>query len=172
MAIRLTPEAILKALFVVLVLILALLLATGCAAAKIDEMSNTGVAVEKLAAELKVAEQMTFKAEAALAKYEDHSVSPTTTAGDDAVITNINVGTGAGCMVLAGLLGLLAWRHRTAVGALDRVIGAIEAADSSVTRGDIKQFVARQGARDPVQQDFRIDRAEHLIRSRLARAKR
>ncbi len=116
MAIRLDPN--LKALAVIggiillvllLVLMVAALLAMGCAAAKVEEME--------------------LEAEAAVVKVSDESASPTTTAGDDATITNVNFGTGVGCIALLPLLGLLGWRYRTIVVLLTRLAYSIERED-------------------------------------------
>lgn len=169
MAIRLNPEQVLKAVFVALLLVWALLWATGCATTKVD----------RLTAELSLAQDAQFRLEAALAQVIDESASPTTTAGDNATITNVNVGTGIGCMAMMLVLGLLAWRHRTAVGTVDRLIRAIKKEatapfcyDKQILKDHktaVKSLTQRIEALGHPIDPSKPDRQERFLRSRLKR---
>lgn len=165
MVTRLTADQIIKTAIAVLLAAWAALLLTGCktdvpvvvdAPIVVDApVDVTGVDLSKNAA--------------------------TTTAGDNAIVTNISFGS-AGCMALM-LAGLL-WKHRTlhgrhrttttaldtAVGALDRVVRAIEIHDNgSEDITMVKRYVEVNGI--VVGDRGQPDRHERCIRSRLAKMK-
>lgn len=165
MAIRLTAERILHAIVAAVFIVWLIVWATGCAVA--DNRDAEFALLNSQLAKLKVQMAGTI----------DESASPTTTAGDDATITNISFGS-AGCMAL--MLGVLGWRHRTATGALDRVVGVIEYEHKAATvhgetdiartikalKGSI-EFKALEHPNGPAGCPH-----ERLIRSRLKRLKK
>ncbi len=179
-AIRLTLDQIINAVLAFVLLLLAVLLATGCAAGKIDTMRTdiTGLEARLTALRLDV--------EASLV-VSNETNTPVSVGDVDGSVTVITLA-GATPWTIAGLVGLLglfqARRRNTATGALDRVVGIIESEHRTQNRsymdaGNISQAllecmkkkIARAGTRDPGQQDFRIDRHERCIRDRLARMK-
>lgn len=164
MAIRMTTDQIIKTAIAVLLAAWAALLLTGCKT-DVPVVIDAPVVVE---------------APVDVTGVDLSKNATTTTAGDNATITNVSLG-GSGVMAL--MLGLLAWRHRTAVGALDRVVGAInrrhrqfaKTGSQHVSEGALKLLkdeIAIEGCAVDASGEYvsgSSDRIEHCIRSRLAR---
>ncbi len=159
MAIRLTPDQILKAAFLALLLAWAALLATGCVPIEVKEPTFTGVDVSKTS---------TTAVPVSIADVQ----------GDVWAFTVV----GATPWTIAGLVGLLglfqARRRSTATGALDRVMGTINDRHAYARKhenvSDAMELKALKGAVASYYEcgqhgEIIIDRHERCIRSRLAR---
>ena len=118
MAIKLTTDQVVNAVLAFMLQLLAVLLATGCAA------------VDNRDAEFALLNSQLAAVKLQMAAMIDESASPTTTAGDVGGDLTVITLAGATPWTIAGLVGLLglfqARRRSTTTGALDRVMGVVK----------------------------------------------